>query len=109
MPATIDQLIINSPYEEPSRYWSYDRETRQFTQVEGNRRPAGYVRATPNAQAFDDPGVFVPLELANLIRPRVRAWREAGSPGATGITKRLLEHWQHPQERKDQRFFFCQM
>lgn len=26
MPSTIDQLIINSPYEEPSRYWSYDRD-----------------------------------------------------------------------------------
>jgi type III restriction enzyme len=109
MPATIDQLIINSPYEEPSRYWSYDRETRTFTLKDGGRRPAGYVRATPNAQAFDDPGVFVPLELANLIRPRVRAWREAGYPGATGITKRLLEHRQDPEERKDQRFFFCQL
>ena len=26
--STIDQLIINSPYEEPDHYWSYDRETR---------------------------------------------------------------------------------
>ncbi len=26
----IDQLIINSPYEEPSEYWSYDREVRMF-------------------------------------------------------------------------------
>ena len=26
MPATIDQLIINSPYEGTSRYWSYERE-----------------------------------------------------------------------------------
>jgi type III restriction enzyme len=109
MPATIDQLIINTPYEEPTRYWSYDRETRTFTLKEGARRPAGYVRATPNAQAFDDPGVFVPLEMANLIRPRVRAWREAGYPGASGITKRLLEHWQDPEERRDRRFFFCQL
>ena len=29
--ATIDQLIINSPFEEPSSYWSYERETRSFT------------------------------------------------------------------------------
>lgn len=109
MSATIDQLIINTPYDEPARYWSYDRETRTFTLKEGTRRPAGYVRATPNAQAFDDPGVFVPLELANLIRPRVRTWREADYPGATGITKRLLEHWRDPEERKDKRFFFCQL
>ena len=26
----IDKLIINSPYKEPQRYWSYKRETREF-------------------------------------------------------------------------------
>ena len=26
----IDQLIINSPYGEPSEYWRYDREVRMF-------------------------------------------------------------------------------
>ncbi len=36
----IDQLIINSPYEEPSTYWSYDREVRMFERKDG-RRPAG--------------------------------------------------------------------
>jgi hypothetical protein len=29
--ATIDRLIINSPYEEPSRHWHYERETRRFS------------------------------------------------------------------------------
>jgi hypothetical protein len=28
MKSTIDQLIINSPYEEAKQYWNYDRETR---------------------------------------------------------------------------------
>ncbi len=42
MKTTIDQLIINSPYEEPKHYWSYDRETRTFSLKDG-RRPAGYV------------------------------------------------------------------
>ncbi len=45
MKSTIDQLIINSPYEEPKHYWSYDRETRLFALKEG-RRPAGYVVAS---------------------------------------------------------------
>jgi hypothetical protein len=31
----IDQLIINSPYEEPAEYWSYDRETRLHTRSPG--------------------------------------------------------------------------
>ena len=106
--ATIDRLIINSPYEEPGEYWSYHRERRTFSRAEG-RRPAGYVVATPGSKAFDDPGHFVAIPLVNRIRPRVRAWREAGYPGVTGITKRLLEHWTDPEEFDSRRFFFCQL
>ncbi|MEW6181731.1 MAG: BPTD_3080 family restriction endonuclease [Bacillota bacterium] len=105
---TINRLIINSPYEEPKQYWSYDRETRLFSLKEG-RRPAGYVIASEHSKTFDDPGVFIELPLVNQIRPRVKAWREAGYPGVTGITKRLLEHWLNPEEREYRRFFFCQL
>ena len=104
---TIDHLIINSPYEEPKHYWSYDRESRTFDQKEG-RRPAGYVIASQSSKAFDDPGIFVEIPLVNQIRPRVKAWRQAGYPGVTGITKRLLDHWNNPDEREHQ-FFFCQL
>ena len=106
--ATIDRLIINSPYAEPARYWKYERETRLFDLTEG-RRPAGYVVASGDSRAFDDPGIFVEIPLVNRIRPRVKAWREAGYPGVTGITKRLLEHWTDPEEFETRRFFFCQL
>ena len=105
---TIDRLIINSPYEEPQRHWRYDRETRLFDLVEG-RRPAGYVVASPDSRAFDDPGIFVEIPRVNQIRPRVKAWREAGYPGVSSITKRLLEHWRDPEEFDTRRFFFCQL
>lgn len=104
----IDKLIINSPYEEPKHYWEYIRESRSFIKKEG-RRPAGYLIATPDSKAFDDPGTFIPLPLVNQIRLRVKSWREAGYPGVTGITKRLLEHWNNPEEREYRRFFFCQL
>ena len=106
--ATIDRLIINSPYEEPARYWKYERETRLFDLTAG-RRSAGYVVASGDSRAFDDPGIFVEIPLVNRIRPRVKAWREAGYPGVTGITKRLLEHWTDPEEFETRRFFFCQL
>ncbi len=105
---SINQLIINSPYEEPVSYWAYHRKTRFFTRKEG-RRPAGYVTATPGSKSFDDPGVFRELPLVNQIRQRVKAWREANYPGVTGITRRLLEHWQDLEERDYRRFFFCQL
>jgi type III restriction enzyme len=105
---TIDRLIINSPYEEPKYHWHYDRQTRTFELVEG-RRPAGYVVATPGSKSFDDPGIFVEIPLVNQIRPRVKAWREAGYPGVTAITRRLLEYWHDPEEFDRRRFFFCQL
>jgi len=105
---TIDRLIINSPYEEPKQHWSYQRETRTFRLEEG-RRAAGYVVASPDSRAFDDPGIFVEIPLVNQIRPRVQAWREVGYPGVTSITKRLLDHWCDPEEFDRRRFFFCQL
>ena len=73
------------------------------------RRPAGYVVATPGSESFDDPGIFVEIPLVNQIRPRVKAWREAGYPGITSITRRLLAHWHDPEEFDRRRFFFCQL
>ena len=106
--ATIDQLIISSPYDEPKEHWKYDRETRRFTREPG-RRPAGYVRASDASKSFDDPGEFVELPLVNKIRPRVDAWRTADYPGASGITRRLLKHWRDTEQREGKRFFFCQL
>ncbi|HUT95205.1 MAG TPA: DEAD/DEAH box helicase family protein [Thermoguttaceae bacterium] len=106
--ATIDRLIINSPYAEPQRHWRYERETRTFDLAEG-RRPAGYVVASGESRAFDDPGIFVEIPLVNQIRPRVKGWREAGYPGVSSVTKRLLEHWRDPEEFEARRFFFCQL
>jgi hypothetical protein len=49
---------------------------------------------------------FVPLELVNTIRERVKAWRERGYPGVTPITRQLLNHWNNPE--RERRLFFCQ-
>lgn len=102
-----DQLIINSSFAEQTCHWVYHRESREFTLQDG-RRPAGYLRASESSRGFDDPGVFIELPLVNQIRPRVKAWRQAGYPGVTGITKRLLQHWNDPEQRQ-LRFFFCQL
>ena len=49
MPKGIDHLIVNSPFVEPTCYWSYERERQRFVKREG-RRPAGFVRATPGKE-----------------------------------------------------------
>jgi type III restriction enzyme len=105
---TIDRLIVNSPYKEPSCYWHYHRENRTFTLAE-DRRPAGYVIASDSSQGFDDPGRFIEIPLVNKIRKRVSDWQENGYPGVTSITRRLLEHWTSEEEFETRRFFFCQL
>lgn len=67
---TIDRLIINSSFEEPKQYWSYDRETRAFSLAEG-RRPAGYVTAS---ESFKE-------EHAEALRQTVNTVGQAGKPG----------------------------
>lgn len=105
--AGIKQLIINSAYREPEHHWKYDIKTQTFHQEPG-RRPAGYIVASQERNAYNDQGRFVELPLVNKIRPRVKTWREAGYPGITGITRKLLEHW-HDTDARQYQFFFCQM
>ena len=105
---SIDRLIINSPYQEPGHYWSYNREQRTFALARG-RRPAGYVIASESSRNFDDPGRFIEIPLVNQIRKRIQAWRENGYPGVSSITRRLLEHWTSQEEFETRRFFFCQL
>ena len=105
--AGIDKLIINSAFREPEHHWKYDMNGQTFIQEVG-RRPAGYFVAGQGTNQYNDIGRFIELPLVNKIRPRVKAWRESGYPGVTGVTKTLLEHWNDKDARPYQ-FFFCQM
>ena len=107
MTSQIDQLIICSPYERPAKHWKYNREQRKFELVEG-RRPAGFLIASEDSQAFDDPGIFRELKLVNKIRQRVDDWREKDYPNVTGVTKQLLKFW-FDNTRRVNPFFFCQL
>jgi type III restriction enzyme len=105
MSLLVENPIINSPFEEPTSYWAY--EEGQPVLKEG-RRPAGYYLKPrtrgPQMSLFEEE--FVPLELVNTIRDRVKAWRESGYPGVTPITRQLLQHWNHPD--RERKLFFCQ-
>ncbi len=101
----VDKPIINSPFEEPMRYWAY--EMGQPGLKEG-RRPAGYYLKprTPSAQLALLEEEFIPLETVNTIRERVKEWRERGYPGVTPITRQLLSHWNNAE--RERKLFFCQ-
>lgn len=101
----VDNPIINSPFEEPNRYWAY--ESGQPVLKEG-RRPAGYYLKArtrePQMALLEEE--FIPLETVNTIRERLRDWRERGYPGVTPITRQLLNHWNNPE--RERKLFFCQ-
>jgi type III restriction enzyme len=101
----VDNPIVNSPFEEPARYWAY--EEGQPILKEG-RRPAGYYLKArtrgPQISLLEEE--FVPLELVNTIRERVKAWRQRSYPGVTPITRQLLNHWNNPD--RERKLFFCQ-
>ena len=105
--AGIDQLIINSAFREPIQHWKYDLQSQTFGREPG-RRPAGYFIAGQGTNQYNDIGQFIELDLVNRIRPRVKAWREAGYPGVTGVTRKLLDHW-NDKDARQYPFFFCQM
>ena len=105
--AGIDQLIINSAYSEPHAHWKFSHDSQGFIKFPG-RRPAGYFVAGQGSNVYNDIGEFVEIPLVNMIRPRVKAWRNNGYPGITGVTKTLLEHWNDSEARQLQ-FFWCQM
>jgi type III restriction enzyme len=105
MSLLVDNPILNSPFEEPTRYWAY--EEGQPVLVEG-RRPAGYYfkSRTRSEQLAMLEEEFVPLELVNTIRERVREWRMQGYLGVTPVTRQLLNHWNTPE--RERKLFFCQ-
>jgi len=105
---TIDKLIINDAYTEPTRYWAYIRESQEFELREG-RRKAGYWKLSGVGRNHnDDPGEFVELELVNKIRSRIQKWRAENYPNVTGTTRKLLEYWRD-REQREYSLFFCQL
>lgn len=49
---------------------------------------------------------FVPLDLVNRIREKVKRWRENDYRGATPVTRELLRYW--AKGEREHPLFFCQ-
>jgi len=102
----VDNPIINSPFEEPKKHWAY--EEGQPVLKEERRRAGYYLRPRTRGEQvalFEEE--FVELGVVNVIRERVRAWRERSYPGITNITRQLLNHWHNPE--RERKLFFCQL
>jgi type III restriction enzyme len=105
----VPEPILNSPFDEPAQHWHLVEG--EAPERRPGRRPAGYFFRDPRAPLSDGEhearGQWQELTLVNLIRARVKAWREAGCPGASGLTLELLAYWR--REGRRQRLFFAQL
>lgn len=109
--AEVSKPIINSPYEEPKRYYEIAKGEPPVL-MEG-RRPACYYYRPPGRStgryAADEVGTKFDMPLVNDIRTRMKEWGEKGYPGVTGTTKELIAYWTRPEREAGQKLFFCQL
>lgn len=113
--AVIDNPILNSPFEEPSRHWKFERDGITNEVVEG-RRVSSYFMPIPKSKRGGDQMQFETEwtsdrieenQTINRIRERVSLWRRGGWPGVTPTTRRLLDYWTEPS--RDRKLFFAQV
>ncbi len=113
----IENPIINSPFDEPTRHFRFTDEGITNEIVDGRRISSYFVPiARPKKRKggaqqvqFDTEWTQDRIEenkLVNDIRRRVTLWRKGGYVGVTTTTARLIAYWTDPNREK--KLFFCQ-
>ena len=115
---TIDNPVINSPFEEPKRHFKFNARGITEEIAEGRRRSEYFMPfPKPKKQSGAAQAAQMQFELPsrdlreantfiNSVRTQVAAWRSSGYLGVTPTTRRLLEHWNNPEN--EPRLYFCQ-
>ena len=125
-PNEVETPIINSPFAEPRYHWQIERG-KPPVKAEG-RRPASYFYRVPDnatrgrkskaqlslkgdrrLESDLDLGQQEELYRVTWIRLHLAQWRAAGYPGASGVTRELLDLWRAGTDRRGQRLFFAQI
>jgi type III restriction enzyme len=114
-PVVIENPILNSPFDEPTRHFKFGDEGITNEVVEERRTSSYFIPiAQPKKKGkqlqFETEWTSDRLEqnrLVNLIRERVGQWRRGGHVGVTATTARLLTYWTDPEREK--KLFFCQI
>ncbi len=113
----IENPIINSPFQEPTRHFRFTDEGITDEIVEGRRISSYFVpiarpkkkKGAETQLMFDTEWTQDRIEenkLVNDIRRRVALWRNGGYVGVTPTTARLIAYWTDPNREK--KLFFCQ-
>jgi len=110
----IENPILNTPYEEPTRHFEFSDEgitdriahsrriSSYFIPIAKARKKADQMSLNEWTEDRIEENTFI-----NNIRGRVEIWRKRNYPGITKTSRKLLEHWKNPKREK--RLFFCQI
>jgi type III restriction enzyme len=105
----VPEPIINSPFKEPAQYWRIVEG--EEAQLLSGRRMAMYFYRDPHFKPDKyqkgDSVISIEMKLVNLIRKRIKSWRDEGYPGVTRTTLELLEWWR--RDGRERRLFFAQL
>lgn len=111
----VSNPILNSAFAEPEEHWLI-REGEMPERLPGRRPALVYPPRQGTVDWSLDDGLLARSQdyapafemlLVNRVRKRVKAWREAGYPGASRVTLELLEWWR--RDGRKQRLFFAQL
>ncbi|MHB8459841.1 MAG: hypothetical protein ACYDB6_07210 [Candidatus Limnocylindrales bacterium] len=114
-PVVIENPILNSPFDEPTRHLRFDEDGITSDIADGRRRSTYFI---PIAKPRTKGGTRLSLpddwvgermtdnDFINRVRDQVTAWRRARYPGITAVTHDLLAYWQAPDREKP---LFCQI
>src|SRR3954462_14242714 len=96
----IENPVLNSPFQEPTRHWRFTDEGISNEWEEGRRRSAYFMPIARSRKSDQLPfetewtaDRIEENEFINQIRERVGLWRRSHYPGVTRTTQRLLVHW----------------
>jgi type III restriction enzyme len=114
---SIDNPILNSPYEQPDRHYVIGPQG-PTGEIRDGRRPSESfipIAITRKGKAFEQEGFDFDLtrerreknSLINDVRRDVEKWRRGGQyAGVTPISRKLLQHWADPA--RENRVIFAQ-
>jgi type III restriction enzyme len=116
LPESIENPILNGPYDPPTRHFELGRQGPTGTILEGRRLSESFIPMPVSRKRkvaeqatldFDVTGERRERnELINDIRRRVELWRARNYPGVTAISRKLMQYWTDPS--RDSRVLFCQ-
>ena len=119
----LQEPILNSPYEEPTRHWELGDNRQPTTRIKEERRKADFITPIPKSRREQmtltiDEGMGLSTDeqqyhasIINQIRGEVDQWRRIENDrqwGVTAHTAALLKHWR-AGSYIDFRPFFCQI